>query len=175
MNELIELLKYSMPALIVLCGMYLMLRHFNSREKGRFQAELLSGNAKQITPVRLQAYERLSLLLERIHPESLIQRLKVNNMTAQQAKTMLLQTIRDEFDHNLSQQIYIGSTTWQTVRNAKEQVIRIINLTASEVDPKGLGILFFKTFLEKYNELQTQPLETAKELLKKEVRQYYSF
>ncbi len=175
MNEIFEILKSAIPAIIVLVGMYLMLKHERNREKGRERTELLMGNAKQITPIRLQAYERLGLLLERIHPEALIQRLKASNLTAAQTKILILQTIREEFDHNLSQQLYIGSSTWQTIRNAKEQVIRVVNLTSADIDPESLGIMFFKALLEKYNEMQTRPIETAIELLKKELRQYYSF
>lgn len=174
MSEVFELLKYTLPGLILLVGIFGLLYYFNNKEKGREKMELLTGNYKILTPIRLQAYERISLLLERIHPEALIQRLNRKGITAAQAKQLLLESVREEFDHNLSQQIYIGSNTWQTVKNAKEQVIRTINLTSSDVDPKGPGILFLKTFLEKYNELDSTPVETAQKLVKKEVGQYFS-
>jgi len=174
MTEFIEVLKYTIPGLILLAGVFGLLYYFNNKEKGEQRIDLLTSNYKILTPIRLQAYERISLLLERIHPEALIQRVNNRNLTAGQAKMLLIESVREEFDHNLSQQIYIGSSTWQTIKNAKEQIIRTINITSSEVDPKKPGILFLKSFLEKYNELQTQPIETASEIVKKEVRQYFS-
>ena len=174
MNEWIEILKYSIPSLILLGGIFMMLNYFTKKELAKTKLELLIGNQKLITPIRLQAYERLNLFLERINPEALLQRLNGPNQKSGQIKIILIKTVRQEFSHNLSQQVYISSNAWQAVKNAKEQVIRTINITSSEVNPEANSYIFLKTFLENYNNMDTQPIETASEILKNEVRLYFS-
>ena len=169
----IELLKITMPSLILLSGVIAVLYYFSKKETALQRVQLHTGNQKILTPVRLQAYERLSLLLERIHPEALIRRNTNTKLNAGQIKAVLVQSVRREFEHNLSQQIYISSNAWQAVRNAKEQIIRILNVTSSEISPEANSLSFLKAFLEQYNTLEIQPLETTSEILKKEVRQYF--
>ncbi len=175
MNEILEIAKYILPSAMVLIGVFLLLNHYQKKEEGKQNSDMLLSNNKIITPIRLQAYERISILLERIHPEAIIQRINAQGLNSAQTKALIIKIIREEFDHNISQQLYLSSTLWQTIRNAKEQLIRLVNVTASETDPNKHGIAFLKSFLEKYLEIDPQPLEIAIEMLKQEVRQYYSF
>ncbi|MEA2041650.1 MAG: hypothetical protein U9N85_03760 [Bacteroidota bacterium] len=174
MNDWFEILKYSLPSLFFLLGVLGMLYYFSKRDLDKTKLDLLIGNQKLLTPIRLQSYERISLLLERIHPQILIQRVKNPKVNSGQMKALLIDSIKNEYDHNISQQIYVSSNLWGAVTNSKEQIIRTVNLTSSEVNPKDNSFVFLKLFLEKYNELDTQPIETSREILKREVRQYFS-
>ncbi len=94
---------------------------------------------KTITPIKLQAYERIVLFLERISTESLIMRTVKPGMTAQQLHSALIANIRSEYEHNLSQQIYMSNEAWEMVKNAKGTVIRIINNIATKLPPTATG------------------------------------
>lgn len=100
------------------------------------------------TPLRLQAYERLLLLTERMALPSLISRLNQPQLSATEMKVMLAETIKQEFDHNITQQLYVSTTAWEAVRNLKEQQILLINQVAASLDDRATGAQLNKKLLE---------------------------
>lgn len=82
---------------------------------------------KILLPLRLQACERLLLFLERIHPNSLLLRMNQPGKTAQDLQSLLIRTVREEFEYNLSQQLYVSQPTWERIRKAKEDTISLVN------------------------------------------------
>jgi hypothetical protein len=173
MTEFIELLKYVLPAVVVFLAVYFFQRLRIKEEISKERYKLAAANIGIMTPLRLQAYERLSLLLERLSLESLILRHQNSEITARQFQSLILHTIRSEFDHNLSQQVYVSSNLWAAVRNAKEILIKTINITASQF-PKEIPVNEFSVKLfEAYSELATDPLHNTSEMLKNEVREYF--
>lgn len=99
-------------------------------------------------PLQLQAYERLILLSERISLPNLINRTNQPGMTARDLQMLLTQSIKQEFEHNVTQQIYVTSEAWDAVRNLKEQNIHIINQVASFLPPDASGTDLSKYLLE---------------------------
>ncbi len=87
-----------------------------------------------VLPLRLQAYERMALFLERIEPNQLVMRIHAPGLTIPQEQNLLLTAIRTEFEHNLSQQIYISNQVWTEVSNAKNDIIDIINTVAEQME-----------------------------------------
>ncbi len=81
--------------------------------------------------MKLQAYERLILLADRIALPNLISRSNQPGLSAREMQNLLVQTIRQEFDHNITQQIYVSPEAWDAIRNLKEQNMLIINQVAS--------------------------------------------
>jgi len=173
MNDFIEILKYSAPLIIILIVVFVILRNFSEREKTRLRYEVIRGNNKLLTPVRLQSYERIILLLERIKPESVALRLQNPNMTYKQLQLLILETVRKEFNHNLSQQVYISEETWSAVVNAKEQVIRLINLTGTKMGPESSSNDFIMNLIESYNDLEIRPIENTIRLVKIEAEKFF--
>ena len=92
----------------------------DNKQKKRL-LELKKDERKVITPIRLQAYERSTLFLERISPEALIPRVHKNGMSARQLQQEMLNDVRREFDHNLSQQMYMSDQVWMVIKKAKEE------------------------------------------------------
>ncbi len=117
--DVAEILKYTLPALIVFLTAVFMMRYYMNKEIRERKTDLVIRNQQTITPLRLQAYERMALFLERITPESLLMRVNQPGLTSQQLQSQLLTIIRAEFEHNLSQQIYITAQAWEVVKNAK--------------------------------------------------------
>ena len=98
--------------------------------------------------LQLQAYERLILLTERIALPNLIGRMKQDGMSARQMQAVLTEAIRQEFDHNVTQQIYVSPESWDAIRNLKEQNIFIINQVASFLPPQATALDLNKHLLE---------------------------
>ena len=98
--------------------------------------------------MRLQAYERLVLLAERISLPGLISRIGPLDVSAKEMQLLLLQTIRQEFDHNVSQQIYVSAEAWDAVRNLKEQNMLVINQVASFLPEEASASQLNKSLLD---------------------------
>ncbi|TGE25586.1 hypothetical protein E5K00_10470 [Hymenobacter aquaticus] len=122
-----DLLKIILPALIVAGSLFYLIQNYLEKEQQRRLIELRLENSKTTLPLRLQAYERVTLLLERITPNNLLVRLSSSGQTASEYHRVLLTEIRAEFEHNLSQQLYMSPETWEQVKQAKENILTMIN------------------------------------------------
>lgn len=170
---LADILKIVLPALLVFLAGYLAMARLLRDESDRRKGERILGNQRISTPIRLQAYERLVLFLERISPESMIVRVNQPSMNAQNLQSALLTTIRAEWEHNLSQQLYVSNEAWELTRNAKGNVIKLINICAERVEPNAPSIAFSQTILELMVELEQNPTTIAIGQLKKEVGEFF--
>ncbi len=173
MSEYIEILKITIPGLLVLLAsvftLKILFRNEEKKRKSGFMMEI-----KDTTlPLRLQAYERLILFLERISPDSLLMRVNRSDVNCGRVQNELVTAVRTEFEHNLAQQMYISSMAWDAVKSARNSVIKLINDSASELKPEAAGNTLYKKILEKLMELKSSPTEAAVEYLKKEVRELF--
>ncbi|RPH30508.1 MAG: hypothetical protein EHM93_15675 [Bacteroidales bacterium] len=170
---LADILKIVLPALLVFLAGYLAMARLLRNDADRRKGEIMLANQRISTPIRLQAYERLVLFLERISPESMIVRVNQPSMTAQNLQSALLSTIRAEWEHNLSQQLYVSNEAWELTRNAKGNMIKLINICAERVDPDAPSIFFSQKILELMVELEQHPTSIAIDKLKKEVGEFF--
>ncbi|PLX23800.1 MAG: hypothetical protein C0599_03675 [Salinivirgaceae bacterium] len=145
---MLEILQYILPSIVVFAAVYIVLHFHLKQQREKQKIEVLLNNRKTIIPIRLQAYERLILFLERITPEALIMRHQRPELTVYDLQTKLLKSIRGEFDHNLSQQLYISNDAWKMVRNSRENLVKLINSCAEQLDPKKPAMHLSKTLLE---------------------------
>ena len=170
MDVLLEILKFTLPSLIVFLTVVVMLRAWSKNEEKRRKSEFNMHISDDVLPVRLQAYERSILLLERISPDSLVFRVSRPEYTARQLQQELLTSVTSEFDHNIAQQTYMSTEAWEKIKAAKNQVINLINDTATEVKPDATGPTLGKLILERLTELNAPPSRAAIEFLKTEVK-----
>jgi hypothetical protein len=172
-NGILEVLKYILPSLIVfLTTWYLVSRYFKSEDAKRMQ-QLALNNQNLITPLRLQAYERIILYLERINPESLVMRLSKPGLTSQQLQNELLNTIRAEYEHNLAQQIYISNQAWEMLKNARNATIQLINATAEILKKDEPSINLSKAILERVMKEEKNPASDAIVFIKNEINRLF--
>ena len=137
LEVILEIVKITVPALIVFLTVYLLLKEFLQKQ---YQLQSLEFRKQQqgiSMPLRLQAYERLSLLLERISIPNLLFRLRAENSTAASLRIALLLAIQQEFEHNVTQQVYVSGKLWEILRVARADTEQIINGIAEQVDPKA--------------------------------------
>lgn len=127
------------PSLIVALTAFFLTKYFVENDQKKRLLELKFHSKELVTPIRLQAYERMAMFLERIDPNQLLFRVSNPDLTAYQMQTILLATIRSEYEHNLSQQVYIAPEAWEGIKNAKEKVVNVINLAAGHLEEGAMS------------------------------------
>ena len=105
--------------------------------------------------------------------DKLILRVNRPGMDAKFLKSALLKTVEEEFSHNLTQQLYISAATWETIKQAKEETIKIINVAGAKLPSNAKGADLAKNIFEIVTSLEKQPAQFAILTLKKEIRQLF--
>lgn len=164
-----DLLKILLPAGLVLFGMYLTVESLLKKQLEKAVLEIRNKNLEITLPIRLQAYERMALYLERISPHQLILRNNQPEMTVAELQQKMLFDIREEMSHNLSQQIYMSEVSWSLIRNAAEEVVSKINMSAMALEPEKPAIELARRIFETMIQQQTDPVQQAMSQLKQEI------
>ncbi|HKR04840.1 MAG TPA: hypothetical protein VJY62_09405 [Bacteroidia bacterium] len=172
-KSLVDILFYLAPALLVFGTAFFLLKRFLD---GQYRLKLIEAKLqtqKDITPLRLQAYERLTVFLERISLNNLIGRVYQPGLAVREFHLELLNNIRSEFEHNVSQQIYVSGELWNNVRNAKEEIVKVINVAGSSIDPNAKGAELSRIIFENLMKEENNPAQKAIDFIKTEVNQLY--
>lgn len=172
MDLALDLIKIVLPALMVFLTAFFVLKSYLENEQKKKVLDARFEQKRVSLPIRLQAYERLCMFLERINPENIIMRTNQPNMSARDLQVMLMQNIRMEYEHNLSQQVYVSNQAWDMVKNAKEDIIRIVNTSASKLNENGTSIDLSTLIFEEALREKDGLLHKALIYLKNEGRQY---
>jgi hypothetical protein len=167
-DKLLEAIFYCLPALIVSgIAFYFFQLHFRNEEKKRHFV-LMRANRKQSLPLRLQAYERMALLMERIDPAKMMLRIQpVSDDKADYANFVAAQ-IDQEFEHNLTQQIYLSDDCWNAITMAKNATIQLVRKAALSPDVTDAGKL--REAILRQSIENPVPSVTALEFIKNEVK-----
>lgn len=170
MEEITEFLKILVPALLVMYAMYLVVRNFLQKQFDNRLLDLKIKNNETVLPLRLQAYERMALLLERISPNNMLLRLSDPSISAFAFQQLLLNEIREEFNHNLSQQVYMSDEVWEKVRTTVNEIVTAVQESAEKMDEKKSAIDLAEAIFSYMIQLNRDPIGEALTLLKKETR-----
>lgn len=173
MEVAFEILKYILPAAVVFVGIYFIMQSFFDTELKKFDRKFRADNSKLVTPTRMQAYERMILFLERISLNNLVMRVYCNNMSAKALQVELLKNIRTEFDHNISQQLYISTPTWKLIKSAREETIKVINSCSEQLNDNSTGLELSQFILELVGKIEATPTEVAIEALKRDLNRIF--
>lgn len=168
-----DFIKILLPAAIVLYAMYLTVQAFLNKEFEKKLVDIKIRNTEVVLPVRLQAYERMCLFLERISPNNLILRLNNDMLSATELHHVLLSEIRDEYNHNVSQQVYMSDEAWNQVKSAMEETVSIINNAAGQVNSEGRSMDLAKAIFEIIIQQELDPAGKALKYVKDEIRQSF--
>jgi Na+/H+-translocating membrane pyrophosphatase len=169
--QILEILKYILPSIVVLIAATLIVNKFLVKEIERKQLSIFAQNSDTAMKLRLQAYERLTIFVERMNAKSLISRYYVQQATAQDVQIAMVQGIRSEYEHNLSQQLYVSHEVWQTISTVMEQEITMINRIGASCEMGASATEFIKKISEYIvNTESTIPTDIALETLNKEAK-----
>jgi hypothetical protein len=173
MDVILEILKYLLPSLVVFAAGYFTVKNFLETDARKRLAEIRLANQNVVTPMRLQAYERLAIFLERINPNILITRTHKSGMSARLLQSELTKVIRTEFEHNLSQQIYMSNHAWEMVKTAKEEITKLVNVASSKLPDTATGTELSQMILQISQQIDKMPTQVALEYIKKEIGQVF--
>ncbi len=158
---------------IIVVPLLLLVYWFLKKELEEKRITNISGIKKEILPQKLQAYERLTLLLERVAPESLVLREQKKGMNSLKFHSHLLKVVRSEFDHNLAMQVYVPDKTWELIENARIELLKLINSSAVSVDPESSSIELGRVIIENSTGDVKYYFKKALAALKKDVELLY--
>ncbi|MDR2066009.1 MAG: hypothetical protein LBP85_09940 [Prevotellaceae bacterium] len=174
MNDFTQLMFFLAPALLVAISVYTVLQKMLRNDEAQRNFILKKTSRQATITMRLQAYERLTLFLERISPASLVLRVHQQNITSQDFHVLLLSVVREEFEHNLSQQLYISNEAWETVKAAKESVIMHINESAAKTNAENSSLELARLIVESYTEDgKSNLIQVAINMLKNEAKKIF--
>ena len=170
-SQVINYVAYLLPAIVVGLVAYFFFKGHTANEEGRRRYLVQKEAQNKIIPVRLQAYERLTLLLERIDPNKLLIRVKPFSDEISKYEELLIKNIEQEFEHNVTQQIYTSPECWNLINAAKNATIHIIRQAAmheKDNDADAMREYLLRNFLE-----EITPSQKALAYIKKEVSELF--
>ncbi|MEY3399346.1 MAG: hypothetical protein RL220_1940, partial [Bacteroidota bacterium] len=126
---------------------------------------------KALTPLRVTACERLVIMLERIHPDSLVLRQNVVTGTAAMLQLELIKSIREEFEHNVSMQLYVTDETWTRVKAARESITEIVREAFTRVRPESTAMDLSREIFKQSAASGTDAIRVALHAVRQELYQ----
>lgn len=173
MEVIFQIALILIPAGAVLLTTIFFLRRESDKEVRSVQIELKKQRQEFFLPNRVEAYQRALLLMERIHPNSLVMRLHNPGLPAKALQSEFLKAIREEYDHNVAQQLYISPQGWQMIKNSKEETIKIINIAGNQMQATSMGLDLSAKIFEVVAEIGQLPSEITVDYLKKEFQEMF--
>lgn len=172
LNFFLDILKFSLSGILVFFIGWYIVREYLAQNSDKSNRELSKANLAHTLPLKLQAYERITLFLERLNPANMLVRLHVAGLTAREMQNVILADIRGEYQHNISQQIYVTDISWNVVRKMKEETIAMVHNAVVGLPDDASAIELSKIILSHLANLQEDnPYEVALKIVKREVQQ----
>ncbi|MEZ5058504.1 MAG: hypothetical protein R2879_15835 [Saprospiraceae bacterium] len=167
LSVILEIIKITVPALIVFLTVYYLMKGFFENQRALKHLEIRQASQKQTIPLKLQAYERLALFCERIAIPNLLLRMREEGMTAKDLRISMLLAIQQEFEYNLTQQVYVSEQLWEIIKLARDETVNIVNEVCNELPKEADGRQLAGTLLNLLDGKSTG-LDKAQMAIKKE-------
>lgn len=168
MDYLFDLFKILIPSVAVVVVVQVMLKNHFDDQKRRDELAVSKANKQDLRPLQMQAYERLILFLERLQPDNMMMRVQRPGMSARVLHTTILKTIRQEYEHNMTQQLYVSPSAWKLVLMAKDEVTKLVNLSSSQLPEEATAIDLATQMINLIGKIEKVPTDVAINGLKME-------
>jgi hypothetical protein len=170
---LLDILKYTIAGTgVVWVGLYLFKPYLDRAEQVQL-LELKRTISNQTLPLRLQAYERVVLFIERVNPSNLLIRLNAGTLSAAELQVLIISEIRNEFQHNVTQQIYVSLRVWNVVKRVKDDTMSLVNNAVKALPQNTSGLDLSKTILVHLSQLEQNPYEIATGLVRRDMEELF--
>lgn len=174
MEKLTDLLIYSIPLIIIPLALVVgVVLYFLRVEQKKSGSRVKIKNASSVLKIRLQAYERLLLFLERISPQQLVVRNNDPQLSVRAFQSVLIANIREEYEHNLVQQLYISDDAWNEIEQARSWVMKLVNSAASDLDDDAESRELAMVIVEQEMKAGKHLVRQAISKMKNEVRELF--
>jgi hypothetical protein len=172
-SYLLDILKFTLAGVgTVYVAFYLLKPYLDRAEKVQL-ADLKKTISGQTLPLRFQAYERLVLFVERVNPANMLIRLHGANYSAHELHSLVVNEIRDEYQHNVTQQIYVSERAWNVVKRVKDDTMSVVTNAIKALPETATGLELSKTVLAHLASLQDNPYDIATSMIRKDMEELF--
>ncbi|HVV56421.1 MAG TPA: hypothetical protein VHC47_13895 [Mucilaginibacter sp.] len=172
-NYLLDVIKFTLAGVGTVYVAFFLVKPYLDRYEKVQLAELKKTIAGQTLPLRFQAYERLVLFVERMNPANMLPRLNGASYSAHELHSLIVSEIRNEFQHNVSQQIYVSERAWNVVKRVKEDTMSVVTNAVKALPDTASGLDLSKTILAHMSHLQDDPYEIATGMIRKDLEELF--
>jgi hypothetical protein len=170
---LLDILKYTVSGLgVVWIAFYLIKPYLDKSERIQL-LEFKKAVGNQTLPLRLQAYERVILFIERINPENMLVRLNAPGYSAADLHSIIVNEVRNEYQHNITQQIYVSSRAWGVAKRIKEDTLNIVGSAMKDLPANATGLDLGRILLVQLSQMENNPYEIGGELIRQDLEQLF--
>jgi hypothetical protein len=170
---LLDIIKYTIAGLGVVWIAFYLIKPYLDRDEKIQMLEFRKTISNQTLPLRLQAYERLVLFIERVNPANMLIRMNATAYSAHDLYSLIVEDIRSEYQHNITQQIYVSSRAWGVVKHVKEDTLVMISNAARSLPETASGLDLSKTILINLSQLEENPYEIGANMLRKDLEELF--
>ena len=170
---LLDVLKFTIAGLGVVYAAFYLLKPYLERGEKIQMLEFRKTITAQTLPLRLQAYERLALYIERINPANMLIRLNAPSYSAQELYAIIMDEIRSEYQHNITQQIYVSGRAWGVIKHVKDNTLSVVTNAIKSVPPDASGLELSKIILGQLGELEENPYELGADMLRVDIQELF--
>jgi len=167
---IIDVVVLGLGIFVALIAIYYILKNDMQRFFNLKTIELNKESKAHLLPLRLQAHERLIIFVDRINPANLLVRLHQQGIDIATLQAGILNEVRSEYQHNITQQLYVDSVTWNVVRKLKDDTIAMINNAVQGLPHDANGIELSKAILQHMAAIDENPYDLTIELIKKDIQ-----
>lgn len=159
-----DVLKYSIAGLVIVFVAYLLFKKHLNTHKNAFKTDK-DLPIREVSPLKIQAYERMILFIERINPANLLLRLHLAGMSAVEMQNLILSEVRAEYQHNITQQLYFSQEAWGIIKRVKDDTINLVNQSVAKLPAEASAVDLSKIIFSKLSELEETPYDIALSVL----------
>jgi hypothetical protein len=170
---LLDIVKYIFAGMAIVGAAFYMVKPYLERDEKIQLLEFKKALNNQTLPLRLQAYERLVLFIERVNPTNMLIRLHDPAYSAHELYSLVVEEIRNEYQHNITQQIYVSPRAWSVIKRVKEDTLGIVNNAIKSIPENSTGLELSKFILSSLSQLEDNPYEIGAGLLRKDLEDLF--
>lgn len=170
---LLDILKFTVAGAGVVWIAFYLFKPYLDKQNAVQLLELKRSVSSQTLPLRLQAYERVVLFIERVNPSNMLIRLNVGGLSAADLHIVVVNEIRTEFQHNITQQIYVSSRVWAVMKRVKDDTLSLVNNAVQALPPGATAMDLSKTVLIHLSQMEDDPYQIAVNLVREDLEDLF--
>jgi hypothetical protein len=168
-NYLFDILKYTMAGIATVYVAFYLIKPYLDKSESLQLMELKKTISNQTLPLRLQAYERVVLFIERVNPANMLVRLNGTGLSAVELYAVVTNEIRTEFQHNITQQVYVSTRAWTVVTRVKDDTLSVVTNAVKVLPETATGLDLCKTVLAHLSHLEDNPYDIALKIVREDM------
>ncbi|HEY9001672.1 MAG TPA: hypothetical protein VIM89_09995 [Mucilaginibacter sp.] len=169
-SYLLDILKFTLAGIGTVYAAFYLIKPYLDKAESIQLMELKKTISNQTLPLRLQAYERIVLFIERVNPTNMLVRLNGTGLSAAELYSVIANEIRTEFQHNITQQVYVSNSAWTVVIRVKDDTLSVVTNAVKALPETATGLDLSKTILAHLSHLQDNPYDIALKIVREDMQ-----